>query len=131
MREGIGEYRGKRIDTQKWVEGNYVHLRGCKEHEDLHLIIDEHGEYHRIDHDTLCEYTGLKDKNGKKIYENDIARNPCSMFNNKVEWDNHETGYVLRSCNCRSWDFDSWFAEQLEVIGNAFDNLELIQGVKE
>lgn len=73
MREIL--FKAKRIDNGEWVEGYYQKRYGLLGNEE-HLIFhaDSHTvwEYSKIDPKNLCQFTGLCDKNGNKIWENDI-----------------------------------------------------------
>ena len=111
------KYKAKRLDGQ-WVEGYYF----AKPILNLHYIILGENQW-MIDSETLCEFTGLYDKNKNKIYEHDIVQYPSSGYKQEIKygvWD--ECGY---SYEVYGWDVPSF--EGIEVIGNIFDNPELLE----
>ena len=133
-------YRGKRIDNGEWMEGHLI----TDEKDDLKYFIgyvlgtDEDGSPHdldavQVDPSTICQCTGLKDKNGKLIFENDIMEAhidedfPEDVSRFKVEWngkgwvENHPDGVDREYLD----DFDT---EHFKVVGNIFDNPELLEG---
>lgn len=92
------------------------------------------GDNERFD---LVEFTGLKDKNGKEIYEGDIVRKWWGIFKRKHEYRNHQitlqTGSVGPSHgeNVMSWSLTDcanlWNGEDVEVIGNIYEHSELLE----
>lgn len=83
----------------------------------------------------LMQYTGLKDKNGVKIFEGDIV-NICGFINREVvEYDNYYVGYVLKRYDNNGkviyvtplTEYSSIVAPKLEVIGNIYENPELLE----
>lgn len=121
--------RGKREDTEKWVEGYYVELPEDQHGKKICLIIGLDGQYNRIIPETAGRYVCLNDKNGKLMFEGDIVKaylHNETKFTEKIEFRN----------GC-FW-FGNWniieFLDKFrnyEVIGNAYDNPELLEsGVK-
>lgn len=133
MREIL--FKAKRLDNGEWVEGYYVYCR--KRHYILPVLnkaigFDEReDEWVEVDPDTICQYTGLTDKNGQKIWENDI----CEMVYDGtihiyvVVWDKTEldfkgtNGKENYGCNFEYLGC----CEEIVVIGNIFDNPELLE----
>lgn len=69
-------FKAKRKDNGKWVEGYYrrIPCMGMLEHYIMPRNPKNRMEQYAIDPDTICQYTGLTDKNGRKIWENDIVQ---------------------------------------------------------
>lgn len=129
-------YRGKRIDNGEWVEGFYfcmIHPDGRHTHHfiiplgtDLSLGTPIEKIQVEVDPSTICQCTGLKDKNGKPIWENDIVKCGSTTV---VIWDEHFAGWCLTK---KRWMFPHFFGEaqspeDCEVIGNKLDNPELLE----
>lgn len=144
MREIL--FKAKRLDNGEWVEGSLitgVFLRGGKyipyilnadlaEYVCFEDFNEENGIFEVIP-ETLCQYTGLTDKKGKRIWENDILSAhwddsyPEDVTFCKVVWEENgfktiesgsvDSGYLLKA------DCDECY----EIAGNIFDNPELLE----
>lgn len=92
-------------------------------------MINTDSAWRLFDEVELMQYTGLKDKNDKEIYEGDIVlydRNvhpSIDKLHYVVEWGTN--GYVLNGYHN---DFDNFGSEMLEVVGNIYENPELLGG---
>ena len=124
-------FRGKRKDNGEWVFGDLVHS--------VYKIGDTCvGQYgnevgmHEVVPETVCQCTGGKDKNSKLIYENDIAKDDKGNLYKAFWQDNH---YQFSWMCVKSeklpigakWNFDCFRGYEMEVIGNVFDNPELLE----
>lgn len=138
MREIL--FRGKRIDNGEWVEGCYAECNGKTFIGiDISISIDEFEvfctpiiRWIEVDLETLCQFTGLCDKNGKKIWENDILMAhldesyPEDAAYETVEWG--MSGWATREAGSTDRQYlDKFDLEHYEVVGNIFDNPELVK----
>ena len=131
MREIL--FRGKRLDNGEWVDG-YLYITHNGEHE-ISIYNDEvniERWTHEVDPSTIGQYTGLKDKNGKRIWEGDVLR---SHYDDLYQDD--------ESIEVVKWFRGGWHIQQgeyppdamdgdgvipySEVIGNITDNPELLE----
>jgi uncharacterized phage protein (TIGR01671 family) len=122
MREIL--FKAKRIDNGEWLEGLVTKI------ENTFCLIREYGSNisYECDVNTLCQYTGLTDKNGNKIWENDVVDLDYDNF--IVKWDKDDARFTLENETL----IESFFnidGKWCEVIGNIFDNAELIGGIDE
>lgn len=157
MREIL--FRGKRLDDGEWVCGNSIVMLNNPEADKPYdiAIFDEHWQlWQTVDPETVGQYTGLTDKNGKKIFEGDIVRyaylDEYRCYLESLEspedyvgcnFDNMWTidvvvcciniGYPAFDLNGHDWEVNglSNLSESteyyFEVIGNIHDNPELLE----
>ena len=122
-------FKAKRKDNGKWVEG-YYQKRFDLDGSEQHLIFWSKSytvwEYAEINPDTICQYTGLTDKNGKRIWENDIIELPGEDGYFVCEWQEDTARFVLNGEGL-TVDFDNYWSYEVEVIGNIFDNQDLLE----
>ena len=140
------KFRGKRLDSREWIYGSLVGI------DDIAVIVDYRDfgwnpqtdvnsfwfdmENNEVDTDTLGQYTGLKDKNGKEIYEGDIIGWKSFIENGKlfmgiIKWYTDLASFaVYTSLNdIYPYETDLLKVTQIgcEVIGNIYDNPELLK----
>ena len=139
MREIL--FRGKRLDNGEWIQGDLFQRLGHYPE----IIIHHPNEEGKVAYSSICvapstvgQYTGLKDKNGTKIFEGDVI---CSYdtFGDEIK---HYVHYIDSECsfcvallgyNVIDYNagniYQRWIDEfKKEVVGNIHDNPELMNG---
>ena len=136
MREIL--YKAKRLDNGEWVEGNLIYSNTksfivcayetlCNDGENTDFYATE---WYEVDPKTICRYTGLTDKNGNKIWENDrVVKADEPEISGTVKFGLYKGFYIVWSGSCAyRQDICYWANDGLiEVIGNICDNKELLE----
>ncbi|WP_341776701.1 YopX family protein [Listeria monocytogenes] len=125
-------FRGKRIDNREWVYGNLMQFedsatfifaderKGASTLTYAHFIINN---MPAIDEKTIDQYTGLKDKNGKKIFEGDVGWDEHNECYGVVKFEEGKFLYVWENIAEDLWEV----ADGIEICGNIHENLELLE----
>lgn len=150
-------FRGKRKDNDQWVHGFYFkrvrNYAGFKTEEQAYIKYetwDEGFVTYEVTLKTVGQFTGLTDKNGQKIFEGDILRGFCYPFRDgegkhnyyaEIVWFSNSPAFGLithknptsnvvgiADGNCEY--LEDWDNTQWEVIGNVYDNPNLLKGVE-
>lgn len=142
MIRGI-KFRGKRLDNGEWVYGYYAVIHHSLTEIDHktntivrvgveeipHIYNDEINDnccnWKEVEPDTVGQFTGLLDKDGKEIYEGDILQVDGEAVMYVVEW--HDAGLKARQISNRSTIGLSNWKKYSTVIGNIHDNFELLK----
>ncbi len=127
MREIL--FKAKCLDGGNWIYGDLIHHSygttiGIVDSDGLHEL--------DINEDTICQYTGLTDNEGKRIWENDIIITVCDWEQNPnygVVWNENELGFIATN---GKEDYGQYYeyltcCDEVIVIGNIFDNPELLR----
>lgn len=139
-------FRGKRLDNGEWVYGNLIRSNDSEVGYEAIIIptndsnmytkggsIGDLGfeNWHRVNETTICQCTGLKDKNGNMIWENDIVMTVYDGNEHiyQVVWDESELDF--KATNGKE-NYKSNFeylpcCDEIEILGNCFDNPELLE----
>ena len=133
MREIL--FRGKRRDNGQWVEGAFCPKNSegpfspMKDDPSIIKLDKPHdGFWFAVDGDTVCQYTGLKDKNGKQIFEGDIVMGRDFSEGDGfgvVEW--NDGAFEVNNQSSTGTFHENYWGQDLEVIGNIHDNPELLE----
>lgn len=119
-------FRGKSKRNGEWLFGDLVRSFDMKRSA---ILVNDKTTYDEceVDTETVGQFTGLLDKNGKEIYEGDIIRvNPTDSGIRYVKWDDRHAQFVSQMLHNEQYYLISHNDSQ--VIGNMFDNPELLKG---
>lgn len=131
------KFRGKGINNGEWIEGDLC--RGASvpfiTYDNDFTVTSSCGEkelssgrFFAVDPETVGEFTGLKDKNGKEIYEGDIIFDRVDECLGEIKYSEKDGMFVLYTSDKELYDFADIDSKDFEVIGNTHDNPELLEG---
>lgn len=124
MREIL--FKGKRVDNSEWAYGFLVEALNCVTDKNETFIIEQDATYFtygefacavEVKPETVGQFTGLCDKNGKKIFDGDIVESPHGT-QGFIEWQNAECAFLVNIGD----DWQTMDDCTYEVIGNKYDN---------
>lgn len=129
------KFRAKRVDNGEWIYGYYAKTVTS---EDVSCVTDtrindiiilKDGTFYYVKPETVCQYIGIKDKNGKEIYKGDIVRD---FTNDLYEVICEEYKFNLKDyyCGCFDNPNDGFSECYVGVVGNIYDNPDLLEESK-
>ncbi|MCB6310078.1 YopX family protein [Mediterraneibacter glycyrrhizinilyticus] len=125
-------FKAKRKDNGEWVEGNLITNERNENQKYIGYIFDERNgviedfDLVEVIPDTICQYTGLTDKNGRKIWENDITYIRSSGLSGYgvIKYQN---GNLVLVDEKRKRTYSLYGEWKIRKDGNIFDNAELLE----
>ena len=120
------KFKAKRLDNGEWVKGDLVHSTSyvgisypSDEFSDVPIV-------NRVDPSTVCQFTGLKDCEGKEVWNHDLLQSQGTGVSYEVSWSQEEGGFIVKKtvsgARLLTLLCDVLTLFKLKVIGNKFDD---------
>ena len=142
------KFRGKRINSKQWIDGSLI-LNPENQYPVIGDVFSEYDDGRKVDNwiekevdpETIGQFTGKKDKNGKEIYEGDVCK--CRYYKHaekdlyltqKVVFE-HASFFVVVGDLKPDLETETYtncplnWVNEIEIIGNIYENPELLQDV--
>ena len=123
------KFRGKRLDNGEWVYGYYFSSDEMPKRGEVgHFIKCGLNEEFRIIPETVGQFTERKDKNEVEVYDEDIVKVQHEIYHQIIGRVSFEDGqWIVTESDGEKWNLYWLFWTSIEVIGNMFDNPELLE----
>lgn len=111
-----------RHNDNKLFDGTMTHIRNFEYKNGSYI-----GDIFPVNPNTIGQYTGFHDRFGNEIYESDIVYVSSEDENAIIEWDEETARFII---HFDGWiaDFDNYYGEELEIMGDIYNNPELLGG---
>ena len=118
------KFKAKRLDNGEWVKGSFVVMKiPALSKTTIGIVAEGGATLHEVDPSTVCQFTGLKDCEGKEVWEGDVIKSPYFGKLAIVKWDDSlcgfkcvgDTGIIFYSLSAIVVS-SRWF-----VVGNKFE----------
>lgn len=123
------KFKAKRLDNGEWIVGSFVVMKiPALSKTTIGIVAAGGATLHEVDPSTVCQFTGLKDCEGKEVWDHDLLQHPCQETEEiyEVSYSQEEGGFIVKSSVsggrlltflCAALTLFSF-----KVIGNKFDN---------
>lgn len=133
-------YKAKRLDNGEWVVGSlitnvffrlgqnipYILCPDKADYDCFEDFSEENGIF-EVRPDTICRCTAMPDKNKKLVFEHDIVWDSDERAFYKIIWNQEDMCWNVEDADGYKGTFEVCYGDTIEVIGNIFDNKELLE----
>lgn len=120
------KFKAKRLDNGEWIIGSFVVMKiPALSKTTIGIVAAGGATLHEIVPSTVCQFTGLKDCEGKELFENDLIHFVGHKPIGKVIWSEENYAFMVASGNePLYWLSDVLEIGKIEIVGNKFDRKE-------
>lgn len=123
------KFKAKRLDNGEWVVGSFVVMKiPALSKTTIGIVAAGGATLHEVDPSTVCQFTGLKDCEGKEVWDHDLLQSPCQETEEiyEVSYSQEEGGFIVKNSvsggRLLTFLCAALTLFRFKVIGNKFDN---------
>lgn len=123
------KFKAKRLDNGEWIIGSFVVMKiPALSKTTIGIVAAGGATLHEVDPSTVCQFTGLKDCEGKEVWDHDLLQSPCQETEEiyEVSYSQEEGGFIVKNSvsggRLLTFLCSALTLFKFKVIGNKFDN---------